>query len=426
MMLIHITLVYTTFALAYPSSTNPIWQNSPVFGLQSEEGKAIQIPNQGLCHAGIGLSTKHLEALDAIRSKAFPSPVENISSLLLSYAKAGAEKRWNTTVKHTKALLDSLTEIAIQHDTLVPGSDSKTQLQNLSTKFLDLLPLSIPTQHQSGVTEISSTSLNAPPNPTNGTLSPAAMQFLTMHATSLSLIPVLSLITLSMIQSTPPSPNYNAEVTKYKTELELLRTSFLKTSKPVPFSGDQCRTGVPSILEELKRNPSATISYMGAATLYGLMLTVAGVLSGMIIMAYDAGIDNAFRMTHTAIREWAALMNGDASSCKNFPPPMNEGVHLRWVDVAKVKDEVARDPGMFISDALSFASGFDVMRVMQHAEKASDTTGSSPSRWMEFIVGLPGALDLEYKQGGHDAFVEMITPKVRKSIQMNCSPRDMQ
>jgi hypothetical protein len=105
---------------------------------------------------------------------------------------------------------------------------------------------------------------------------------------------------------------------------------------------------------------------------------------------------------------------------------MGDGVNWTGSGVIKVKDEVARDPGMFISDALSFAGGFDVMKTMRHEEKAGETTNSFPSRWRDFVVGLPDALELEYKQEGHEAFLEMITPKVRKFLQMNCILRDTQ
>jgi len=181
-----------------------------------------------------------------------------------------------------------------------------------------------------------------------------------------------------------------------------------------------------SVLQELSRKPVAALTYMGVATMGGLVLTIAGLLSGMIIMAYDSGIENVFKMTHTSIREWAALMNGDAASCEKYPPLMGDGVNLTGFDVIKVKNEVARDPEMFISDALSFAGGFDIMKMMRHAEKVGETTNSFPSRWTDFIVGLPDALELEYKQEGQEAFLEMITPKVRKFLQMNCILRDTQ
>jgi len=424
MMLIHIASLYATFALAHPSTTNPTWQNKPISDVRSEERKAIQILDQGVCHAGIGVSTRNLEALDASRSKTFPSPVENISSLLLSYAEAGAEGRWDTTIKHTKALLDSLTDSATQDDSHVPDSDRKINLQDLSTTFLGLLPLTIPSQAHSRAMKTNSVNLYASPKPSNGTLSSRAIDFLTLHATSLSLTPVLAIFTLSMIKT--DLPHYNAELDKYKTELELLRTSYLKTSKPIPFSKDQCQMGVMSVLQEISRKPVAALTYMGVATMGGLVLTIAGLLSGMIIMAYDSGIENVFKMTHTSIREWAALMNGDAASCEKYPPLMGDGVNLTGFDVIKVKNEVARDPEMFISDALSFAGGFDIMKMMRHAEKVGETTNSFPSRWTDFIVGLPDALELEYKQEGQEAFLEMITPKVRKFLQMNCILRDTQ
>jgi hypothetical protein len=332
MMLIQITLLYVTIALAYPSSKDPTWQDKPIADLQSDEGKAVQILDQRRFHAGKGVSTKQLAVLDAIRSKAVPSLVENINSLLLSYAEVGVEGRWNTTVKHTKALLDSIVDAITQDDSQVSDSDPKINLQDLSTTFLDLLPLTMLPQAHSGAIETNSVSPKAPPTPSNGTLSANAINFLNLHAVSLSVVPVLVSLTLYMVYTTPDIPLYNTEVANYKTDLKLLLTSYLKTSKPVPFSRDQCEKGVPNILTELSRNPGAVVTYMGVATAGGLVLTIAGVLSGMIMMAYDTGIDGVLRMTHTLLREWAALVNGDASICKGIPL-IEGGINSKWVNV---------------------------------------------------------------------------------------------
>jgi hypothetical protein len=218
---------------------------------------------------------------------------------------------------------------------------------------------------------------------------------------------------------------YNAEVAKYKEELELLQTSYRKTSKPAPFSRDQCQRGVPELLSELSANPGPVITYMVVATMGGAFMTIMGIFSGMILMAYDTGIEGVLRMTHTSIREWAALMNGDVSNCKKFIAEMNGGVNGKWVNVAKAKNEVVRDPGVFIADALSFAGGFDVTKVIHNAEKGGETAEAFPSRWTDFVVGLPSALQLEYMKEGREGFLGMITPKVRESIQGNCSPREM-
>src|ERR1700712_4514810 len=140
MMLIHVALGYVTFALAYPSSNNPIWQSTPVSDLQLVDKKSVQTLNEGVCFTGPAVSTSHKEALNRIRSKIFPTPVEDISSLLLSYAEAGDAGRWNITVKQTKRLLDSLTVIITQDDSHVLDLDTKIKLQELSTTFLDQLP----------------------------------------------------------------------------------------------------------------------------------------------------------------------------------------------------------------------------------------------------------------------------------------------
>jgi hypothetical protein len=88
-----------------------------------------------------------------------------------------------------------------------------------------------------------------------------------------------------------------------------------------------------------------------------------------------------------------------------------------------VKDEVVRDPGRFISDALSFAGGLDSIMGIQNAEKGDEKAEAFSSRWMELALGLPGALELEYKQEGREGFLERITPKVKESTQIKSIPR---
>jgi hypothetical protein len=423
MLLVHIFLGYAIFALAYASSASRISQSKPKSDPKSEEVKPTQTLNQRLCNADKSVSLKHLEALDAI-SKTFPSPIDDISTLLLTYTQAGANGRWNTTMKHTKALLDNLANITAQDDAHVSDLDGKIKLQDLSTTFLDLLPLTIPTQGHSGAIETNPVNPNATPNSFNGTLSDIAMAFLHIRGLSLSIIPATVLLTLSLIHTPPNLTRYDAEAAKYKIELELLRNSYLKTSKPLPFSKELCQEGVLNVLSELSRNPGEVVTHMGVATLLGLVTTILALSGGMIMMMFDSGIESVLAWTHREIREWAVLMNGDSTNCMHFPPLTDSPVSLKWVEVAKVEDEVARDPSLFISDALSFAGGFDLMKAMYHVEKAGGMNQPFPSRWMDFIVGLPSALELEYRQEGPERFLDTISSGVTESIKMSCSLRD--
>jgi hypothetical protein len=326
-MLIHIILGHATFAVAYPSSINPTGKSKPVSDMQSQEVKSVQPLSGEFCHAGIGPLTNDLEALDAVRAKILPSPVEDISSFLLNYAETGVEGTWNTTVKQTKALLDSLTGIITQNDSHVLDPDTKIKLHDLSTTFLDLLPPTIPAQAHSKAIEINSADPTPLPIQFNTSLSSNATSFMISQAGILILIPYLSLLALSGLYnpSVGGGARFSTELSKYMSEIELIQAARLNTSAPVPFSGRQCASGVPDVLVEMARKPEATNKFLRVAVADALYAVLGGIFSGLIFIGFYSGIEGVLRNTHEELREWPALLNGDPSSCKRFTMPNGEG-----------------------------------------------------------------------------------------------------
>jgi hypothetical protein len=321
MMLIPIALGYAaTFTLAYPSSIDTSRQNKPVSEIQYPEVEPVQSHTQEFYHAGDGVSTNLLETLDAIRSKIDPSPVEVINSFFLSYAEAGVNGTWNMAVNQIKALLDNLTAIITQDDSHVFPLETKMELHALFTAFTDLLILTPAiTSQASRAIETNPTNLESPPDPSSIPLSRNASDFLLTEGSGFFFIPILALMNLEMIKKIPESgpQSYQMEIDKYKAELELIRTSQLKTSAPLPFSAEQCAKGMPEVMAEIARNPVVANEFFKSAAFRGLLSILASPTKGLIVMAWDTGTAGVARMTHAELKKWATMANGDASSCKN-------------------------------------------------------------------------------------------------------------
>jgi hypothetical protein len=422
MLILHVALAYTSLALAYPSPSSPIIDPTEQKQSVPETHQHQSSPREGHHAAGDGVPQHLAAVLDALTAKSRPSTAEDKASLPASPDDASSDRAWNKTTQQLKSILEKLSSSSIttqngagaQH--LPPAT--QRDLHALSTAFTDLLPAAARSAAENP---------QSPGRPSTSTLSANTTNFIYMQGSMAPLVPILALINLSMLSNSSTGRfTYSSEIAKYISELALLRTAWQRTSAPVPYTAGQCREGVVASMAEVAAHPVAANKLLRTAVAGGVVLALAGLGTGMLLMAWDTGPEGVARMTHMALREWTALANGDAASCANVTMMAGRGgggMGRRWVhvDAGKVQDEVVRDPAAFISDALASSRGLQADGMMG-TQKSKEDGEAWSSRWMDFAVGLPDALASEYQQLGREGFLDKVTPT--ESLQRRRVPSD--